>query len=160
MNLIYCPNFGGNYIQNVTQLPLQNLILFIPLFFIFGFLLNGAITTLLGIYSGNKNSNHLMFLSNIFNFASIYFAMFAATNPDHVAVLYGKYIPFVSYLTIPTLLPYGLHLTELLLALFILILSTIGIMVLSAKVYKKPFSLQVIKMLPKKLTDYLKEHDV
>lgn len=124
-------------LESIKSLPLFNLIVYIPLFFILGFLLNGALTTIIAIFSSNKNSNYLMFIGNILNILSIYFGMFAATNPESNVTKIASYIPFFSYLTIPVLLPYNvLSLTHILISISILVFSVISLLLLSSYVYK------------------------
>jgi ABC-2 type transport system permease protein len=130
-------NISGSLVS-IKSLPLLNLVIYIPLFFILGFLLNGALTTIIAIYSGNKNSNYLMFIGNILNILSIYFGMFAATNPESNITKIASYIPFFSYLTIPTLLPYDvLSVTHIIVSLLILIFSVVSLLLFSSYVYKK-----------------------
>jgi ABC-2 type transport system permease protein len=130
-------NISGSLVS-IKSLPLLNLVIYIPLFFILGFLLNGALTTIIAIYSSNKNSNYLMFIGNILNILSIYFGMFAATNPESNITKIASYIPFFSYLTIPTLLPYDvLSVTHIIVSLLILIFSVVSLLLFSSYVYKK-----------------------
>jgi ABC-2 type transport system permease protein len=124
-------------IESIKSLPLFNLVVYIPLFFILGFLLNGALTTIIAIFSSNKNSNYLMFIGNLLNILSIYFGMFAATNPESNIATIASYIPLFSYLTIPVLLPYNvLSPTHIITSISILIFSVILLLLLSSYVYK------------------------
>lgn len=124
-------------LSSISELPLMNLCLFLPLFFIFGILLNGAISTIIAIYSTRKNSNYMMFLGNILNLLAIYFGMYVATSPNSQISVFLSYFPIFSYLTIPVLLPYGIPTVQIAISLFILTLTVIGSMLLSGYLYKK-----------------------
>jgi len=124
-------------LESIKSLPLFNIAVYIPVFFILGFLINGALTTIIAIYSSNKNSNYLMFIGNILNILSIYFGMFAATNPESNITKIASYIPFFSYLTIPTLMPYNiLSASHIMLSLLILLSSVVLLLALSSRVYR------------------------
>lgn len=124
-------------LNSIGSLPLLNIALYIPIFFILGFLLNGALTTIIAIYSSNKNSNYLMFVGNILNILSIYFGMFAATSPESNITKITSYIPFFSYLTVPTLMPYNtLSFSHIMTSLIILLFSVILLLILSSLVYR------------------------
>lgn len=130
-------NYITTSLESIKSLPIFNLVVYIPIFFILGFLLNGALTTIIAIYSSNKNSNYLSFIGNILNILSIYFGMFAATNPESNITKFASYVPFFSYLTIPTLMPYNtLSTTHILTSLLILLFSVIFLLLLSSHVYK------------------------
>ncbi len=124
-------------LSSISELPIKNLCLFVPLFFIFGILLNGAISTIIAIYSTRKNSNYMMFFGNILNLLAIYFGMYVATSPDSQISAFLSYFPLFSYLTIPVLLPYGIPTIQIVISLLILILTVIGSMLLSGYLYKR-----------------------
>jgi ABC-2 type transport system permease protein len=133
--------FGTNFmsvsLSSISDLPILNLCLYLPLFFIFGFLINGAISTIIAIYSGRKNSNYLMFFGNILNLLSIYFGMYVATSPNAQISVFLSYFPIFSYLTIPVLLPYGIPTIQIVVSLFILIFTVTGLLFFSGFIYKK-----------------------
>lgn len=147
MILWYKINYiGGSEIQtdfislslsSILELPILSLCLYLPLFFIFGFLMNGAISTIIAIYSSGKRANYLMFLGNILNLLAIYFGMYVATYPNSEASAFLSYFPLFSYLTVPVLLPYGISTIQILVSLFILIFTVIGLLLFSGFLYRK-----------------------
>ncbi len=130
-------SFLSDALSSISELPLSNLCLYIPLFFIFGFLMNGAISTIIAIYSSKSRSNYLMFFGNILNLLAIYFGMYVATYPDSEVSNILSYIPLFSYLTIPVLLPYGISTVQILISLIILITTVTGLLFCSGFLYKK-----------------------
>ena len=124
-------------LNSLTKLPLIDICLYLPLFFILGLLLNGTFNTILGVYSKKNNSNHLMMIGNIINLISIYFGVFAAINPNSTMTKISYFIPFLNYLTIPTTLPFDLPINQILISLFILTVSTAILFYWCAKAYEK-----------------------
>lgn len=143
-NFIAYTESGNNFLSltlsSISELPLMNMCLFLPLFFIFGILLNGSISTIIAIYSTRKNSNYMMFFGNILNLLAIYFGMYVATSPDSHISTFLSYFPIFSYLTIPVLLPYGISTVQVVISLFILIFTVLGSMLLSGYLYKRSIS--------------------
>jgi ABC-2 type transport system permease protein len=130
-------NFLSVALLSISDLPILNICLYFPLFFIFGFLLNGSISTIIAIYSSSKNSNYLMFFGNILNLLAIYFGMYVATSPNSNIATFLSYFPIFSYLTVPVLLPYGIPTVQVVISLFILILTVICLLFFSSFLYKK-----------------------
>ncbi|WP_324680435.1 ABC transporter permease [Hymenobacter sp. GOD-10R] len=123
-------------LNNVQYLPIQKMLTFIPLFFIFGFLLNGAFTTAIGVSAAADSSASLSFLGNIINIMSIYVAMFSASFPTSMVTKIAMYVPFFSPMAIPTILPYGVPVQQLLLSLSILVLSFLAMIYVTGKIYR------------------------
>lgn len=123
-------------LNNLQYLPLQKMLVFIPLFFIFGFLLNGAFTTAIGVSAGADSSASLSFLGNILNITSIYVAMFSASFPTSTLTKIAMYVPFFSPMAIPTILPYGVPVQQLLVSLGILVLSFLAMIHVAGRIYR------------------------
>lgn len=123
-------------LNNVQYLPLEKMLTFIPLFFIFGFLLNGAFTTAVGVSAAADSSASLSFLGNILNITSIYVAMFSASFPTSTVTKIAMYVPFFSPMAIPTILPYGVPVPKLLLSLGILVVSFLAMIYVTGKIYR------------------------
>ena len=118
------------------QIPNANFLWIILVFFALGFLLNGVISTILGVLTIRKGANHFMFLGNILSLGSMYFAMFAAVNPASTMIQYAKFIPFFNYLIIPVLMPYGINPVEIIIALFILMITVVIALFLAIRIYE------------------------
>ena len=123
-------------LNNMQYLPLKKMLIFIPLFFIFGFLLNGTFTTAVGVSAAADSSASLSFLGNIVNITSIYVAMFSASFPTSTVAKVAMYVPFFSPMAIPTILPYGVPLQQLLVSLGILVLSFLAMIFITGKIYR------------------------
>ena len=126
-------------LEELRNLPIINIIVFLPLFFVLGFLLNGALSTIIAIYSNSKNMNYLMFISNIINIMSIYIGVYSATNPESSITKVSYYIPFFSYLTITTTLPFNLDINTIIISLLILVIFVLILFYTASLVYKKSF---------------------
>lgn len=120
----------------LKQMPNAGFLWIILVFFAFGFMLNGIISTILGVLTIRKGANHFMFLGNILSLSSMYFAMFAAVNPTSTMIQYAKFIPFFNYLIIPTLMPYEINPVEIIIALFILIITVVIALFLAIRIYE------------------------
>lgn len=123
-------------IDNYKSLPINKMLIFTPIFFIVGFLVNGAITTVVGVTANGKGNSSLSIVSNLINIGSIYIAMFAAGNPDTGLAKISLYIPFFSPIVMPALLPYNIPLTQILLSLSILIITFFILVYLAGKIYR------------------------
>ena len=130
-------NFLSISLSSISDLPILNFCVYLPIFFIFGFLMNGTISTIIAIYSSSKNSNYLMFFGNILTLLAIYFGMYAATSPNSQISDFLTYFPIFSYLIVPVLLPYGIPTIQIVVSLFILIFTVIGLLFFSGFLYKK-----------------------
>lgn len=122
--------------QNLNTLPLVKILVFTPVFFIFGFLMNGAITAAVAATSDAKGESSLTFLSNFLNLASIYVAMYSASYPDTALAQISIFIPILSPIVLPALLPFDLPATRILISLIILCVSFIGTSYIAGKIYR------------------------
>lgn len=125
-----------NILGNLTGLPIYKMVIFTPLFFICGFLLNGAITTVVGATADIKGNSSLSLVSNVLNIGSIYIAMFSAALPDNAIAKAALYIPFFSPIVLPALLPYNLPTANILLSLAIIIVTFIFLVYVAGKIYR------------------------
>lgn len=126
----------SDILNSYKTLPIGKLLVFTPLFFVFGFLINGAITAMVAATASVRGESSLSILSNLINIASIYMAMFSAGAPESDLAQASIYIPFLSPIVLPALLPFDLPLYKILLSLAILILSFIGITFIAGKIYR------------------------
>lgn len=107
------------------------------MFFIMGFLLNGSLSTIFAICSSGRGSSVPMVLSNMLNLLSIYFCMYAATNPFGSVTVFASYFPLTSYLVIPAILPYGLSPGHIILSSALLIAVSLILLYLSGRLYRR-----------------------
>lgn len=128
---------GFANILSISELfPMWKIYVFVPIFFLMGFLFNGSVTAIVGATSNPGNNSPLTFLSSFVNIASIYIAMYAAGTPDTLLSRISIFIPFLSPILVPTLLPYDIPLLNILLSLLILVVSFIAITFVAGRVYK------------------------
>jgi ABC-2 type transport system permease protein len=123
-------------LENYKQLPLTKILIFTPIFFIFGFLINGAITTVVAATSSAKGSSSLSIVSNFLNIGSIYIAMFSAGYPNNMIAKASIYIPLFSPIVVPALMPYDLPLHTILISLGILLISFLLLVELAGRIYR------------------------
>lgn len=109
----------------------------IVLFFILGSLLNGSLSTIFAICSSGCGSSVPMILSNMLNLLSIYFCMYAATNPLSSVTYFASYFPLTSYLVIPAILPYGLSASHIVLSATLLIAVSLLLLYLCGRLYRR-----------------------
>ena len=107
------------------------------LFFFLGVLLNGTLSTIFAICSSNRGSSVPMILSNMLNLLSIYFCMYAATNPNSDATVFASYFPITSYLVMPAILPFGVSLGHILLSAILLFVVSILLLLMTGKLYRR-----------------------
>jgi ABC-2 type transport system permease protein len=129
--------FSLSYIlDNYQSLPIRKMLIFTPIFFILGFLVNGAITTVVGATASVKGNSSLSIVSNLINIGSIYIAMFSAGYPDNAIAKASLYIPFFSPIVLPALLPYNLPPLTIAISLTILIVSFFALVALAGRIYR------------------------
>lgn len=132
------PSLSALFQSEVFQcLPLLPFIAIVLIFLLLGALLNGAFTTLLLFILKGQNNNTISFWSNILNMLAFYFTLFAITQPDTAFTTTLSYIPFFSYVLIPTLLTYGLSGTHIALSALLLLLTASILLLLAGKIYRK-----------------------
>lgn len=113
------------------------LLVWLIIFFIMGFLLNGSLATIFAICSSSKGSSVPMVLSNMFNLLAIYFCMYAATNPDSRITEFASYFPLTSYLVIPAVLPYGMSIQHIMISVVLLLLLSGIFLFMTGKLYRR-----------------------
>ncbi|MEL6867944.1 MAG: ABC transporter permease [Bacteroidota bacterium] len=123
-------------LSNYTMLPLTKIMIFVPIFFICGFLLNGAISAAIGSTTNEEGDASLAFLGNFMNIIAIYVAMLAVGFPESTFAEVSLYIPFLSPIVLPAMLPYDLPLWKILLSLSILIGTFFLMTYYAAKIYR------------------------
>lgn len=114
-----------------------SLLVWLIIFFIMGFLLNGSLSTIFAICSSSKGSSVPMVLSNMLNLLAIYFCMYAATKPDSRIVEFASYFPLTSYLVIPAVLPYGMSMQHIMISAVLLLLLSGIFLFMTGKLYRR-----------------------
>lgn len=120
-----------------TVLFSGSLLIWLIIFFVMGFLLNGSLATIFAICSSNKGSSVPMVLSNMLNLLAIYFCMYAATNPDSRITEFASYFPLTSYLVIPAVLPYGMSMQHIMISAVLLLLLSGIFLFMTGKIYRR-----------------------
>lgn len=128
-------------IAGLPSLSFNHIIIWLIIFFILGFFLNGTLATIIAICSFKNNSTVAMVFGNIINLLGIYFGMYAATYPEAALTKFALYCPLFSFLVTPILIPYNIPLSQIILSIIILI-ATIFIMTkITGKLYKQSLSM-------------------
>lgn len=137
----YFHYIGADY--NMSRIDFSSLLFTGPLFgwliifFILGFLLNGSLSTIFAICSSGKGSSVPMVLSNMINLLSIYFCMYAATNPISNVTAFASYFPLTSYLVIPAILPYGISMSHIMVSAALLVTVSFVLLFMTGKLYRR-----------------------
>lgn len=133
-------NSANNILPSVLSFDnmetMWKIYIFTPIFFLFGFLLNGAVTAIIGSTSDSEHTSTVAHLGSFLNISSIYIAMFAAGNPEAILTRIAIYIPFFSPILVPTLLPYDIPLITIIISSIILIISFILLTFIASRIYR------------------------
>lgn len=126
----------GTIVRNYRLLPMTKILVAVPLFFIAGFLMNGALTAAIAATTNDDGDNSLSFLSNVTNILAIYIAMIAVMMPDSALAQVAMYIPFLAPVVTPALIPFDVPWYQIVISLAIVCASFLGIASLAGRVYR------------------------
>ncbi len=130
------PEIAG-VIAALSNLPIVEMTLLFALYFIGGYLLYAALLAALGsAVDDMQDSQQLMMpVIGIMLFA-FYAGFYAAGNPDGPFAFWTSFIPFTSPIVMMARVPFGVPWYEELISLVLLYASSLGIIWMSAKIYR------------------------
>ncbi len=130
------PEIAG-VIAALSNLPIVEMVLLFALYFIGGYLLYAALLAALGsAVDDMQDSQQLMMpVIGIMLFA-FYAGFYAAGNPDGPFAFWTSFIPFTSPIVMMARVPFGVSWYEELISLALLYASSLGIIWMSAKIYR------------------------
>ena len=114
------------------------LILFCFVFyFLFGYLMYSSMLGAIGAAVDNdEDSQQMVFPVTFPLILSIMLLFTVARNPEGPVAFWASIIPFTSPVSMLARVPYGIPVWELLLSMFLLVVTTIGTIAAAAKIYK------------------------
>lgn len=124
-------------VQNIQSLPIANIAILFPLYFLGGFFLYGSLFAAVGAAMGEDGDQQaLMVPVTIPIIISIFIAINVINNPDSSLGLWGSLIPFTSPIVMCTLLPFRPEWWQIALSLLFLIGGFIFTTYIAARVYR------------------------
>ncbi|MBP3774338.1 MAG: ABC transporter permease [Bacteroidaceae bacterium] len=128
---------GAEILQVVQGMNFTEIVCMFILYFIGGYLLFASIFAAVGA-SINEQADSSQFMTPIviIMIFSLYAGIFSIENPDGPLALWCSYIPFTSPIVMMVRLPFGVPAWQLALSLALLYATALGVVWLSAKIYR------------------------
>lgn len=131
------PDVVAGAIQGVRDLPLQQIFILFPLYFLGGFLLYGSLFAAIGAAMGeDSDQQSLMIPVTVPIIISILIAVNVINNPDSSLGFWGSIIPFTSPVVMSALLPFKPAWWQIALSLLLLVGGFILTTYVAAKIYR------------------------
>ncbi len=123
--------------QNISALPITQIVILFPLYFLGGFFLYGSLFAAVGAAMGEDGDQQsLMVPITIPIIISIFIAINVINNPDSALGFWGSVIPFTSPIVMCALLPFRPEWWQIALSLVLLITGFILTTYVAAKIYR------------------------
>lgn len=123
--------------QHISALPITQIVVLFPLYFLGGFFLYGSLFAAVGAAMGEDGDQQaLMVPITIPIIISIFIAINVINNPDSALGLWGSIIPFTSPIVMCALLPFRPEWWQIALSLVFLVAGFILTTYIAAKIYR------------------------
>jgi ABC-2 type transport system permease protein len=123
--------------QNISALPITQIVILFPLYFMGGFFLYGSLFAAVGAAIGEDGDQQsLMIPITIPIIISIFIAINVINNPDSALGLWGSLIPFTSPIVMCALLPFRPEWWQITLSILFLIAGFVLTTYVAAKIYR------------------------
>lgn len=123
--------------QNISALPMTQIVIFFPLYFLGGFFLYGSLFAAVGAAMGEDGDQQsLMVPITIPIIIAIFIAINVINNPDSSLGFWGSIIPFTSPIVMSALLPFRPEWWQILLSVVLLIGGFVFTTYVAAKIYR------------------------
>lgn len=123
--------------QNISALPIAQIVILFPLYFLGGFFLYGSLFAAVGAAMGEDGDQQaLMIPVTIPIIISIFIAINVINNPDSSLGFWGSLIPFTSPIVMCALLPFRPEWWQITLSILLLIAGFILTTYIAARVYR------------------------
>lgn len=132
------PNSPASEIMQIMQgINFGEILTMFVLYFLGGYLLFASFFAAIGA-SINEQSDSSQFMTPIviIMIFSLYAGMFSINNPDGPLAMWCSLIPITSPIVMMVRLPFGVPAWQLILSLVLLYATAIGVVALSAKIYR------------------------
>lgn len=131
------PDVVAGAMQGVRDLPLQQIFILFPLYFLGGFLLYGSLFAAIGAAMGeDSDQQSLMIPVTVPIIISILIAVNVINNPDSSLGFWGSIIPFTSPVVMSALLPFKPAWWQIALSLLMLVGGFVLTTYIAAKIYR------------------------
>ena len=127
----------ANVVETIAGMNIGQMIIYFIVFFVLGYLLYASLYAAIGSAVENENdTNQLQLPVTIPLMIAYFIALYAYNAPDSSVAVWGSLIPFTSPIVMLARIPFGVPGWQIALSLVLLVLTTIGVAWLSAKIYK------------------------
>lgn len=131
------PDILMSFAQNLKQLPLMQIMVLFPFYFLGGFLLYGSLFAAIGAAIGEDGDQQsLMIPVTVPIIISIFIAINVINNPDSTLGLWGSLIPFTSPVVMSALLPFSPPWWQIALSMLLLAGGFIFTTFIAARIYR------------------------
>lgn len=131
------PDIAVNILNSIHQLPLMQIALLFPIYFLGGFLLYGSLFAAVGAAMGEDGDQQaLMVPVTVPIIISIFIAINVINNPDSSLGFWGSIIPFTSPVVMSALLPFKPSWTQIALSITLLIGGFVLTTYMAARIYR------------------------
>jgi ABC-2 type transport system permease protein len=131
------PNQITEIMEIISNLNIPLILFSFIFYFLGGYLLYSALLGAVGAAVDNDEDSQQMMLPFTFPLILAIMMLFPiAKNPEGALAFWMSVIPFTSPVAMMARIPYGLPIWELLLSMFLLIITTIGAIMMAAKIYR------------------------
>lgn len=144
-------------LELIGNLNIPLIIFTFVFYFLAGYLMYSSLLGAVGAAVDNdEDSQQMVFPITFPLILSIMLLFPISRNPEGPVAFWGSIIPFTSPVAMLARIPYGVPLWELLLSMFLLILTTIGAIWVAAKIYKTGLLMYGKKVNLKELIKWLR----
>lgn len=144
-------------LEMISNLNLGLILFTFIFYFLSGYLMYSSLLGAVGAAVDNdEDSQQMVFPITFPLILSIMLLFPIARNPEGPVAFWGSIIPFTSPVAMLARIPYGIPTWELLLSMFLLILTTIGAIWVAAKIYKTGLLMYGKKVNLKELIKWLR----
>jgi ABC-2 type transport system permease protein len=144
-------------LEMISNLNLGLILFTFIFYFLSGYLMYSSLLGAVGAAVDNdEDSQQMVFPITFPLILSIMLLFPIARNPEGPVAFWGSIIPFTSPVAMLARIPYGIPTWELLLSMFLLILTTIGAIWIAAKIYKTGLLMYGKKVNLKELIKWLR----
>lgn len=131
------PNKALEILDLIGNLNLPLILFSFVFYFLFGYLLYSSLMGAVGAAVDNEEDSQQMVFPVTFPLILSIMVLFPiARNPEGPVAFWFSIIPFTSPVAMLARVPYGVPVWELLLSMFLLVLTTVGAIAAAAKIYR------------------------
>lgn len=147
-------------INTLNNMNLVEFFIWFILFFLGGYLLYASLFAAIGSAIDNQDdANQFMLPVTMTVLFGLYAGIYSAQNPDGPLAFWCSMIPFTSPIVMMVRIPFGVPFWQLLLSFSLLIITFIGVVKISAKIYRTGILMYGKKTTYKELWKWIRYRD-